>query len=150
MEVISDDPSINTLSSLTLRVITGIPLKPLSSVQITIPSNFGVDNIAAVSTLGGYLEPSPNWSFDKQTRTLNVQKVNLIYLDTRESLYIVVDSVKNPSQTSPTQSFYYQLLDPNNFPIEFAGDGILFTATAGGFGEISVSTSEKLINAVDV
>jgi len=90
MEVTSDDPSINTLSSLTLRVITGIPLKPLSNIEITIPNDFGVDSISSITTLGGYLEPNPSWSFNAQTRTLNVQKINKIYLDTRESLYIVV------------------------------------------------------------
>lgn len=48
MEVVSDDPSINALSSLTLRVTTDIPLKPLSNVEITIPSDFGVDGITIV------------------------------------------------------------------------------------------------------
>ena len=103
-----------------------------------------------MSTLGGYLEANPVWSFDAFTRTLTVQKINKIYLGTRESLYIVVNSVKNPGQTTPTQSFFYQTLDPNNYPVEFAGSGITFTATAGGFGFIDVAAEEKLINKIDV
>ena len=126
MEVSSDDPSINAQSTLTLRVITSIPLKPLSNIQIGIPIDFGVDGITTVGTLGGYLEANPVWSFDASTRILTVQKINKIYLGTRESLYIVINSVKNPGQTTPTESFYYQILDPNNYPVEFAGSGITF------------------------
>lgn len=81
MEVSSDDPSINAVSTLNLRIVTNIPLKKDSNLEITIPSDFGVDSITGVSTPGGYLLSNPQWTFNPTTRTLSVQKVNLIYLE---------------------------------------------------------------------
>ena len=138
MEVTSDDPSINAASTLTMRVQTINPLQPQSNIQITIPSDFGVDGITEVSTLGSALETNPVWTFDQASRVLTVKKINKIYLATREFLYIVVGKVKNPGQTSPTASFMYEIFDPADKVVEGVNSGITFEATAGGFGFIAV------------
>ena len=150
MEVTSDDPSINAASKLTIRVQTINPLKPGSNIRITIPADFGVDTITIVSTLGSALEANPVWTFDQSTRVLTVQQINKIYLATREFLYIVVSSVKNPGQTNPTASFIYEISDPADNLIEQVRTGITFEATAGGFGFIEVKAQDKLINKLDV
>jgi len=114
MEVKSDDPSINAVSALTLRVQTINPLQPNSGLTITIPRDFGIDGITEVSTLGSALETNPVWTFDKTTRVLTIKKINKIYLATREFLYVKVNKVKNPGQTNPTASFTYKIFDPSD------------------------------------
>ena len=107
-----------------------------------LPADFGLDSITSVGTVGGHLNASPVWIFNKATRTLSVDKINLLYLASRQSLYITIDSVKNPGQTTPTASFEFYLLDPIKANVEFANKGIVFAATAGGFSDIAVSSNE--------
>lgn len=54
--------------------------------------------------------------------------------------------VTNPSQTEPTATFTYKLFDPSNNIVEESTTDISFTATAGGFGTISVSADKTKIN----
>ena len=48
MEVTSDDPSINQPSSLTFRVQVQNPLRTDSSIEFTIPADFGVAGVDTV------------------------------------------------------------------------------------------------------
>ena len=91
-----------------------------------------------MTTIGSSLNQQPEWNFDAVTRTLTVSKINKIYLANREYLYIVVAKVTNPGQTSPTDSFIYEISDPQSNPIEGVNSGITFESLAGGFAFISV------------
>ena len=83
VEVSSNDPSINEPSTLTVRISLVNPIQTDSNVQITIPSDFGVNLVTNVYTLGSSLHPTPAWTFDPSTRLLTVTAVNRQYLASR-------------------------------------------------------------------
>ena len=62
----------------------------------------------------------------------------------------MVAKVTNPGQTSPTDSFIYEISDPQSNAIEGVNQGITFESLAGGFAFISVTAADTLINKRDV
>ena len=96
------------------------------------------------------MNPSPLWSFDRDTRLLKVSAINNVYLASREFIYVIVGQVQNPGQTEPTSSFSYKIFDPSGAEVETTSEGITFTAQAGGFALTSLEISETLINAQNV
>ena len=97
VEVTSNDPSINEISTLTVRIELVNPIEIDSNVQLTIPADFGVGFITSVTTLGSSLYPTPAWTFDEATRLLTVTAINQVYLASRSFIYIVINEVVNPS-----------------------------------------------------
>ena len=146
MEVLSgdniypDDYQINKFTSLTFKVKTANPLQLGSTIEFTIPSEFGVTDtsgastVTSVSTLGARaLNPTVALNWSESIRTLRVEQFNAEYIPAYTNIYIEVSSVTNPGQTSPTGSFSFRLYDPDGFEIEYADSGITFTPTAGSF-----------------
>ena len=62
----------------------------------------------------------------------------------------MVAKVTNPGQTSPTNSFIYEISDPQSNAVEGVSSGITFEALAGGFAFIKVTAADTLINKRDV
>ena len=60
-----------------------------------------------------------------------------------------METVKNPGQTNPTDTFSYKIFDPSGNAIEEALEGITFTAAAGGFSLITVVADDRVINKDD-
>ena len=119
-----DDYQINKFTSLTFKVKTVNPLRTDSSIEFTIPSDFGVSSngvstITAVSTLGARaLNPTVALNWSESTRTLRVDQFNAEYIPAYTNVYIEVSSVTNPSQTLTTGSFSFKIFDPDGFEIE--------------------------------
>lgn len=154
--VYPDDYQINRTTSLTFKLKTINPLQKYSSVEFTIPSDFGVSNngvstVTSVSTLGARaLNPVVALNWSESTRTLRVEQLNVEYIPAYTNVYIEVSSVINPSQTSTTSSFSFKVFDPAGFEVENASTGITFSPAAGNFQFISISPSISTINARSV
>ena len=67
-------------------------------------------------------------------------------MGSRGFIYVTVGPVTNPGETDPTSSFTYEIQDPTGSPVEGCTEGIYFTATAGGFSQLSVKANTSLIN----
>ena len=100
MEVLSgsniypDDYEINKVTSLTFKLKTVNPLQKDSSIEFTIPNEFGVTSngastVTAVSTLDARaLNPTVALNWSESTRTLLVQAVNAEYIPAYTNIYI--------------------------------------------------------------
>ena len=163
MAVTADFQSIETQSTLTFKVLTENPLDPLSNIQFSLPSEFDVSTVSAVSvkTLSAdVMEPfsfcdgsSPRCvDWDAQQATLLVKQFNQEYMPQHTHIYIEVGKVRNPSLAGPTSTFTYVISDAQNNPVETVTQGVFFVTTAGGFQEIEifVPPDRKTINEVDV
>ena len=65
----------------------------------------------AVTTLGSSLDPTPEYTFDATTGELNVNKINLVPLQSQDFIYVVVGPVVNPADTEPSSTFTYLITD---------------------------------------
>jgi len=86
------------------------------------------------------------WTYDQASRLLSIQKFNRKYMGSGGFIYLTLGPLTNPGETNPTASFTYLIQDPSNNAIEECTDGIFFTASAGGFSQLSISTNKSLIN----
>ena len=67
--------------------------------------------MSSVSTLGSSLDPNPTYTFDPDTATLYVERVNREALQSQDFIYVVLGPVINPAVTAPTASFTYTIYD---------------------------------------
>lgn len=97
MQVTADDPSINRLTELTLRINNLNPLMTGSNIEVTIPANFDLSNLTQVRTLGSSLNPNPLWNFDPASSKLTISSFNTVYLPSLDFIYILVSEVRTPA-----------------------------------------------------
>lgn len=150
VDVESSVTSINAESVITLTIFNVNPLPINSDVQIVIPSDFDSSILNSIELSGTSVYTSPAYSFDLNTRTLYVSDFNSRALAERQFFRISFGKVVNPGKTEPTGSFGVSFFDDQGNAVETVSSGVTYTATAGGFSDVSLSASNTVINRENV